>query len=138
VDHARCTPILAKSGIADLEKLNVPLARHLLFLSKLQFYVQFQGQIDTSALQNVTNSFKQQNRDRLNNKTAIFAQWGDDCYGHSGLSQQPTMKLTILINTTSTDPVLASALAMSFFNPRSAILTQSYGKSIGKLWYIFA
>jgi hypothetical protein len=38
----------------------------------------------------------------------------------------------------STDPILASALAMSFFTPSSAILTQSYGKSLGQLWHIFA
>jgi hypothetical protein len=27
---------------------------------------------------------------------------------------------------------------MSFFTPSSAILIQSYGKSIGQLWHIFA
>jgi hypothetical protein len=48
-------------------------------------YVQFQGQIDMSAVQNVTNSFEQQT--------------GDDGDGHSGLSQQPAMKLTVLIDT---------------------------------------
>jgi hypothetical protein len=40
--------------------------------------------------------------------------------------------------TTSTDPILALALAMAFFTPCSAILTQSYGKSIGQFWHIFA
>jgi hypothetical protein len=39
---------------------------------------------------------------------------------------------------TSTDLFLASALAMAFFTPCSAILTQSYGKSIGLFWLIFA
>jgi hypothetical protein len=34
-----------------------------------------------------------------NNKIAIVAQESDDGNGHSGLSQQPTMKLTALINT---------------------------------------
>jgi hypothetical protein len=38
-------------------------------------------------------------RDRSNNKIAIVAQWGDDGNGHSGLSQQPTIKLTTLIDT---------------------------------------
>jgi hypothetical protein len=33
------------------------------------------------------------------NKIAIVAQGGDDGNGHSSLSQQPTMKLTTLINT---------------------------------------
>jgi hypothetical protein len=54
--------------------------------------VHFQGQIDRSVVQNVTNSFEQQ----LNpNRCAK----GDDGDGHSGLSQQPTLKLTTLINT---------------------------------------
>jgi hypothetical protein len=41
---------------------------------------------------------------------------------------------------TSTDLFLASAsaLAMACFTPCSAILTQSYGKSIGQFWHIFA
>jgi hypothetical protein len=34
-----------------------------------------------------------------NNKIAIATQGGDDANGHSSLSQQPTMKLTTLINT---------------------------------------
>jgi hypothetical protein len=34
-----------------------------------------------------------------NNKMVIIAQGGDDGYGHSGLSQQPTKKLTMLIDT---------------------------------------
>jgi hypothetical protein len=34
-----------------------------------------------------------------NNKIAIIAQESDDGNGHSGLSLQPTMKLTALINT---------------------------------------
>jgi hypothetical protein len=38
----------------------------------------------------------------------------------------------------STDPILASALAMSFFTACSAILTQSYGKSIRQFWHFFA
>ena len=61
--------------------------------------IQFQGQIDTSAVQNVMNSFEQQNRSRLINKIAIVAQLGDNGNGHSGLSQQSTMKLTTLMNT---------------------------------------
>jgi hypothetical protein len=36
---------------------------------------------------------------RANNKIAIVAQGGDDGDGHSGLSQQPTRKLTTLIDT---------------------------------------
>jgi hypothetical protein len=36
---------------------------------------------------------------RLNTKIAIVAQGGDDGDGHSGLSQQPTMKLTTMIDT---------------------------------------
>jgi hypothetical protein len=39
---------------------------------------------------------------------------------------------------TSTDLFLALALAMAFFTPCSAILTQSYGKSIGQFWLMFA
>jgi hypothetical protein len=35
-----------------------------------------------------------------------------------------------LLNKASTDLFLALALAMAFFSPCSAILTQSYGKSI--------
>jgi hypothetical protein len=38
-------------------------------------------------------------RIRANNKITIVAQGGDDSDGHSGLSQQRTMKLTTLINT---------------------------------------
>jgi hypothetical protein len=38
----------------------------------------------------------------------------------------------------STDLFLASALAMAFFTPCSAILSQSYGKSIAQFWHIFA
>jgi hypothetical protein len=38
----------------------------------------------------------------------------------------------------STDLFLALALAMAFFTPCSAILTQSYGKSIRQFWLIFA
>jgi hypothetical protein len=38
----------------------------------------------------------------------------------------------------STDLFLALALAMAFFSPCSAILTQSYGKSIRQFWLIFA
>jgi hypothetical protein len=38
----------------------------------------------------------------------------------------------------STDLFLVSALAMAFFTPCSAILTQSYGKSIRQFWLIFA
>jgi hypothetical protein len=45
------------------------------------------------------NSFEQQNRNRLINKIAIVAQLGDNGNGHSGLSQQSTMKLTTLMNT---------------------------------------
>jgi hypothetical protein len=37
----------------------------------------------------------------------------------------------------STYLFLASALAMAFFTPCSAILTQSYGNSIGQFWHIF-
>ncbi len=33
------------------------------------------------------------------NKIAIVAQGGDDGDGHSSLSQQPTMKLTMIIDT---------------------------------------
>jgi hypothetical protein len=40
--------------------------------------------------------------------------------------------------TASTDLFLASALAMAFFTPCSAILTESYGKSIRQFWLIFA
>jgi hypothetical protein len=54
--------------------------------------VQFQGQIDKSADLNVTNSDS-------NNKIANVAQGGDDGDGPSSPSQQPTMKLTPLINT---------------------------------------
>jgi hypothetical protein len=53
--------------------------------------VQSQGQIDTSAVQNVQNSFEQQN---CNCRTR-----GDDGDDHSGLSQKPAMKLTMLIVT---------------------------------------
>jgi hypothetical protein len=35
----------------------------------------------------------------LNNKIVIVAQGGEDGDGHSSLSQQPTMKVTALINT---------------------------------------
>jgi hypothetical protein len=35
----------------------------------------------------------------LKNKIAIVAQGDDDGNGHSSLSQQPTMKLTMLIST---------------------------------------
>jgi hypothetical protein len=42
------------------------------------------------------------------------------------------------IGSTSTYLFLALALAMSFFTPCSAILTQSYGKSIRQFWLIFA
>jgi hypothetical protein len=38
----------------------------------------------------------------------------------------------------STDLFLALALAMAFFTPCSAILTQTYGKSIRQVWLIFA
>jgi hypothetical protein len=38
----------------------------------------------------------------------------------------------------STDLFLALALAMAFFTPCSAILTQSYGKSIRQFWLMFA
>jgi hypothetical protein len=41
-------------------------------------------------------------------------------------------------HATSTDLFLALALAMAFFTPCSAILTQSYGKSIRQFWLIFA
>jgi hypothetical protein len=34
-----------------------------------------------------------------NNKIGIVAQRGDNGDGHSSLSQQPTMKVTMLINT---------------------------------------
>jgi hypothetical protein len=34
-----------------------------------------------------------------NNKITIVAQGGDDGDGHSGLGQQPTMKLRTLIDT---------------------------------------
>jgi hypothetical protein len=40
--------------------------------------------------------------------------------------------------STSTDLFLALTLAMEFFTPCSAILSQSYGKSIGQFWHIFA
>jgi hypothetical protein len=40
--------------------------------------------------------------------------------------------------STSTDLFLALALAMAFFTPCSAILTQSYGKSIWQFWLMFA
>jgi hypothetical protein len=40
--------------------------------------------------------------------------------------------------STSTDLFLALALAMAFFSPCSAILTQSYGKSIQQFWLILA
>jgi hypothetical protein len=43
-----------------------------------------------------------------------------------------------LNNPTSTDLFLALALAMAFFSPCSAILTQSYGKSIRQFWEILA
>jgi hypothetical protein len=43
-----------------------------------------------------------------------------------------------LRRTTSTDLFLALALAMTFFTPCSAILTQRYGKSIRQFWLIFA
>jgi hypothetical protein len=36
---------------------------------------------------------------RSNNKIAIVAKGGDNGDGHSGLSQQPAMKLTTLIDT---------------------------------------
>jgi hypothetical protein len=42
------------------------------------------------------------------------------------------------VRHTSTDLFLALALAMAFFSPCSAILTQSYGKSIRQFWLIFA
>jgi hypothetical protein len=40
--------------------------------------------------------------------------------------------------STSTDLFLPLALAMPFFTPCSAILTQSYGKSIRQFWLMFA
>jgi hypothetical protein len=91
VDHAGCTCILAKSGIADLKKLNVPLDTYY-FCQNYNFFVQFQGQIDTSAVQNVLNLSEQQNSDRRAR--------GDDVNGHSGLSQQPSMELTMPIDDT--------------------------------------
>jgi hypothetical protein len=42
------------------------------------------------------------------------------------------------IAITSTDLFLASALAMAFFTPCSAILTQSYGKSIRQFCLFFS
>jgi hypothetical protein len=36
------------------------------------------------------NSFEQQSCDRSNNKTGIFARWGDNGDDHIDLSQQPT------------------------------------------------
>jgi hypothetical protein len=43
-----------------------------------------------------------------------------------------------IISPSSTDLFLASALAMASFTPCSAILSQSYGKSIAQFWHIFA
>jgi hypothetical protein len=47
-------------------------------------------------------------------------------------------KFITCVFCTSTDLFLASALAMAFFSPCSAILTQSYGKSIQQFWLILA
>jgi hypothetical protein len=55
VDYAGCTRILAKSGMADLKKLKVPLDTYY-FCQNYKFNVQFLGQIDKSAGQNVANS----------------------------------------------------------------------------------
>jgi hypothetical protein len=38
----------------------------------------------------------------------------------------------------STDPILALALVMAIYTTCSAILTQSYGKSLEQFWHIFA
>jgi Kef-type K+ transport system membrane component KefB len=45
---------------------------------------------------------------------------------------------TTIAIAASTDLFLALALAMAFFTPCSAILTQSYGNSIGQFWHTFA
>ena len=47
----------------------------------------------------LTRQQSKMSRIHSNNKIAIVAQGGDDGDGHSGLSQQPTMKLTTLIDT---------------------------------------
>ena len=47
----------------------------------------------------LTRQQSKMSRIHSNNKIAIVAQGGDDGDGHSGLSQQPTMKLMTLNNT---------------------------------------
>jgi hypothetical protein len=57
-------------------------------------------------------------RIRANNKIAINTQGGDDGDGHSGLSQQPTMKLTTLIGT--------MVLKMSAYQVSSLLIVALY------------
>ena len=47
----------------------------------------------------LTRQQSKMSRIHSNNKIAIATQGGDDGDGHSSLSQQPTMKLTTLIDT---------------------------------------
>jgi hypothetical protein len=98
VDHAGLTHIFAKRGIADLKELNVPLDTYY-FCQNYDFMFNFKVKLTRQQSKMSSNSFEQQNCDHSNNKTAIVAQWGDDGDGHSGLSQQLTMKLTTLIDT---------------------------------------
>jgi hypothetical protein len=70
------------------------------------------------------------------------------------LSSNPSSELSSLLNTVfscpnfrqalaffstaSTDPILALALVMAINATCSAILNQSYGKSLEQFWHIFA
>jgi hypothetical protein len=53
-------------------------------------------------------------------------------------SPTPRMSSPATVGSPSTDLFLVSALAMAFFTPCSALLSQSYGKSIAQFWHIFA
>jgi hypothetical protein len=58
---------------------------------------------------------------------------------HTLLNPAPAAPFATIDNDqTSTDLFLALALAIAFFTPCSAILTQSYGKSIRQFWLMFA
>jgi hypothetical protein len=70
--HAGCTRILAKSGIADMKKLSVPLETLIIFV--FNFKVK------------LTRQQSKMSRIHSNNKIAIVTPGGDEGNGHNGLS----------------------------------------------------
>jgi hypothetical protein len=90
VDHAGCTCIFAKSGIADLKKLNICLDTYY-FCQNYNFMFNLKVKL--------TRQQPRMSQICINPKIVIVVQGGDNGNGHSCLSQQPTMKLMALIHT---------------------------------------